>query len=564
MVHPGKPTTDGQPFGVKPDAKISITGDFDVLNRPALRVSVGCHVEGAKLPQPCPQHLPTTIAGTAKRTSCPLKPRKNKTMRRFRRYVDRYIRKHFVQLDPTTDVSFESWIETRPYPEHRKQELREIYNRHKDDPYNKVHELVKAFVKDESYPEFKHSRGIYSTSDMFKCLCGPWFSAIEAVVFKNEQFIKKVPVRDRPRKILELFREGCCVGGTDYRSFESKFDQDLFRSCEFKLYLYMTELIPGRAIFLHCLEVIAGPRMIRFRYFVMTIWATRLSGEMCTSLGNGFTNMVVFSFTCTESGVEISRKGYFEGDDGINTWFGKLKEEIFSELGFDIKIEYFDRISEASFCGLIFDEVDLNNVTNPIEAMIEFAWMSRRYVSASPKRLLELLRCKSLSMFHQYPGCPILSALAQYGLRMTKHITIRPEKIYMDQWNREQLLEAIEFAEEHGLEPTPVGSRTRQLVERKFKVRVEDQERIERYLDSKKDLLPISIPVLEEYVVAQFPAARTYYDNYTCYTDVRSRNRDYPILPNDWKQCRSAVAYCNREPGTRGYAKVRPIKVVGC
>jgi hypothetical protein len=557
LPHPGKPDPklaedDERQPGVKPGTVVWQTGTYDPRRRPALGVSIGCHVVGAKDPHACQDHLPTIVAGTAKRAATKVLPRNRQTVKRFKRFVAKYIRKNFVPLRPDTDVSCKGWLPKTKFTLARKEELQKLNDEIKD-PFAFAHTLVKAFIKAESYGEYKHSRGIYSTSDEFKTIFGPYIKCIEEVLYDNPAYIKKVPFRDRPKALLEIDQEGATKIETDWTSMESHFDEELYECCEFALYRYMCSALPSYNVLDYCLSVIKGKRHIRFKHLLMEIEATRLSGEMSTSCGNTFTNHMIMLFVAEESGIK-SMKGLYEGDDGATTYYGQLREQTFDELGARLKIVKYDDLCEMSFCGMIFDRLDMRNVTDPIEVLVNFGWLGRRYVCSTMKRKLEILRCKGLSMHYQYPGCPIITALSQYALRVTRNITVRPEKIYMDQWNREQLLESLEWIAQNGIKPEEVGIRTRLLVEKKFGINLEDQHLIEAYLNSKNDISPIDIPCLFKYIK---PASGHFYENYVRYVDVQGSDRDYPILMADAFTEYNAIAWCDSQPGTRGYMRQR-------
>jgi hypothetical protein len=589
LPHPGRPLStlpidDPSQPGVKDNTSITQTGQYDITRRPALGVSIGCHVVGAKDPHACPDHIPTIVAGTAKRAATRTLPRNRQTFRRYTRFVAKEVRK-YVPLSADTDVSCRAWLPKTGYTLGRRDEL-QMTNDEIRDIFDFVHTLVKAFIKAEPYPEYKHSRGIYSTSDAFKTIFGPYIKCIEEVVYCDPEFVKKIPMRDRPKALLNIEQNGATVLETDWTSQESHYDRKFNEAGPFLLYRWMTQNLPSQDVFNWCLEILNSPRNIRFKNLVMIIEAVLCSGEMDTSLRNTITNKFTFKFVLKESGLarsvnelgvrlqfdethvlmhrpkntftfakpSVDSLGLFEGDDGINSIYGNINMKIYEQLGCRVKLVKHDDICEASFCGMIFDRMDMRNVTDPIETIVNFGWLGRRYVSSTNKRKLEILRCKGLSLHYQYPGNPIISSLSQYAMRVTRNITVRPNKIYMDQWNRDQLNEALDWIDKNGLKPEEIGMRTRMLVERKYGIKLEDQYAIERYLDSKNDLEPIDIPCLQKYLKTH---GVHYYENYVRYVDTQSPVRDYPLLYMDNFTIHKADVWCDSEPGTRGYFRVR-------
>jgi hypothetical protein len=277
-------------------------------------------------------------------------------------------------------------------------------------------------MKDETYPEYKHARAINSRSDEFKCASGPFFKCIEKTLFTLDWFIKKVPIADRPSYIKNrLERMGVSYFAADYTSFESLFTKKLMQTCEFVLYEHCVSEHPlGRAWLSLISEALLGRNVCSFKLFNVSVNATRMSGEMNTSLGNGFSNLMFLLFLCQENGM-TDVLAVIEGDDSAASGCGKWPSvEDFAKLGLVIKVDMSDSIEEMSFCGLVFDSDECLNVTDPREVLASFGWTSAGYKAMKQNKLKLLLRCKALSLAHQYPGCPIISSLAQYGLRVTR------------------------------------------------------------------------------------------------------------------------------------------------
>lgn len=541
----------------------------DRLRRVPVSVSAGCHLVGSKKPQPDLADTHSASVGVKRRAGgkTPIKSRKFK--RSFRKFVRKYIRRNFVPLagDGAEFPDFDRWLEERPYPDWRKQQLRDTYNNPPDyvkgddgslpdfwsdtefeeggaaktspgvvgdellqrlrlpkgfrcNPFSKV----KCFIKDEAYAEYKYPRGIYSRIDYYKCLVGPWFSLIEKRVFATKWFIKKIPVSDRPQYILDnLYEEGITYAATDYSSYEAHFDAELMEICEFQLYKYLTKNIPGHRNFWALLEYLQVMNKCIFKNFHFWIEATRMSGEMCTSLGNGFTNLMLMLYVLHKKGVNIDHvNGVVEGDDGLFSWHGpRLTTEDFFKCGFSLKMEYHDNLNTASFCGLIFDEKDKINITDPVAAMTEFSWLNRKYVRAKLKKHKELLRAKAYSMMYQFPGCPILSSLALYGLRVTEGHHARFSQLSMFHYER-MMLEFQKWQDKRPDMTVPL--RTRFLMEQVYGISVSEQEQIEAYLDNLEEIQPLTPPCMNYHI------PDVYIENYNDYcrrVNVSDNNEVY-------------------------------------
>lgn len=458
--------------------------------RPPRYVTIGLNVRGNACPTPDPNDPYTTMAGGQKRF-CFRPPQVDKALlKKFSSFVAAEVKK-YTPLSPDVDTSVESWLARTNYPEWRKRELLEIW-KNTENPWDVSWRKVKSFMKWETYPEYKHARVINSRSDVFKCLVGPIFKLIEKEVFSDAWFIKKIPVADRPRYIAErLTRVGCKYLTSDYTAFESLFTKEIMEACEMQLYAHMVSLLPGGQQWYNAVhDAMTGENRCEFKRFLVKLFATRMSGEMCTSLGNGFSNMMFIKFMCSELGSTV--EGVVEGDDGLFSISGRIPtEKDFEKLGLVIKLQVHDRLETASFCGLVFDSHDLVNVTDPAEALCNFGWLNGMYAGSKDSKLMTLLRCKALSFVHQYPGCPILYPLGLHVLRLTRSYDVRhmiKEGRGFSMWEREQLLDALESLpkDELKVQKVDVPIRTRLLVEELYKIPVSMQLSIEARIKASK------------------------------------------------------------------------------
>jgi len=480
---------------VKKDAVVILRHTEDSKRR-VTQVSAGCEIPGACLPHPDPKDQLTAVRGVQKRFLALVPESKPEVMRDFALFVKLWLSENLTPLPSDSDVSFDTWINNTNYPEWRREELRNVFRNMNGLESKDL--KCKSFIKRETYLNYKHARGINSRTDAFKVFCGPIFTLIEKSVFKMKWFIKKIPIDERPRYIKDMFAElpGYTVS-TDFETFEALFVPELMSACEMQLYEHMSQFIDGgnewyKTIF----RVLTGLNICDFRSFVTKVFGTRMSGEMCTSLGNSFTNLMVFLFVCKRMGIP-DPPGVVEGDDGAFRVERIPTSSMFEDLGLKIKIESHESFEEMSFCGMVFDSEDLLNVSDPREYLASFSWLSNRYACAKRNKLLALLRCKALSLAYQYIGCPIISELAQYGLRMTRGIDIRhvvKNSPAFDSWERDKLLAALKDEKRlrEKLKPIPVN--TRLLVAKLYGLSIELQMDIERYLRAKSTLSPICSP----------------------------------------------------------------------
>lgn len=359
---------------------------------------------------------PTLVAGLGHRFAREVPAPNKNFLSRLKSYVKKTIAELLVPL--ATEPSFDEWIQNTPYSMERKAELIEIYQSlHGQPPSRKHRRKIKSFAKSESYPSFKHARWINSRSDHFKAWSGPWFKAIEEQVFKLPWFIKHIPVPDRAELIAGLKASGNRYFATDHTAFEAHMIPEVMEAVENVVYAHCLVNFPEVARII-CQTLVeenhgATRRGVQFR-----IKGRRMSGDMCTSLGNGLTNWLVWSFLCKENGA--SWKGYVEGDDGIFAVSSGVPPtaEQYKALGFEIKIEEGADPCTMSFCGLI--AADGQNIRSPSEFLSSFGWTSST-LYASEKIMASLLRAKALSAAYENPHCPILRAIADRALFLTQN-----------------------------------------------------------------------------------------------------------------------------------------------
>lgn len=334
------------------------------------------------------------------------------TLKNLSVFIQDFLDKHVPQAEP---LAFEEWLETTSYNQARKDELRLAYAELRGGrPTPRQCSHIDSFVKSEAYTTWKHARMINSRCDAFKAWSGPMFKAIEEVVYRLEPFIKHTPVPDRPALIKALRRDGCIYYATDYTAFESHFTPEVMNHVECMLYRHCLRYSNDAE---YLCEAITGLNRMRTRTgFSATVKGRRMSGDMCTSLGNGFTNLMLTLYIVHMKHGEVH--GYVEGDDGIFSSTVALTAEDYQKLGFTIKIEEIPDPCRASFCGMIFGE-DGDIIKDPVRVMSQFAWTSSMIHGQTPL-MNSLLRAKALSLRYEVPNCPIVSCIALKALEDTK------------------------------------------------------------------------------------------------------------------------------------------------
>lgn len=511
--------------------------------RVVVETSLGPHVEGSANPHGDPNHVGNVVRSVAKRVGCKPPQYNAYLRRRFRRFVGRWIRDNVVPLDAGYIFDPAVWIEQTSYPGARKRKLREVLDdincRPEHDRWAPPSVMVKCFVKDESYATYKHVRGIYARVDEFKIRVGEFFTQLESQLYKHPQFIKHVPVSDRARYVFErLHSEGSTYIATDYTAFEAHFTRELFEDCEFQLYRYFgCQNAVARDVAEYYCKVAGGINDCRFKRLRVRIPACRMSGEMCTSLGNGFTNLMVFLFLaevfrfdgadCVVEGDDcLARIGRSEFEacgarhanpgaseidckfagttcptailrragisvrndgDGVGRVYPliDIMGSFYTAMGFNIKLEVHDSIGRASFCSMVFDPSSFVVVPAPMKKILNIGWAHRKFDLASTKTKRELLRGKAMSLMAESRGAPVLQELALALLRLTKgyHFMIP------DSWESQKLKDA-------SMEPIAVPFDARVVMEESFGVTVPEQVALEAYFRQLTSIGPLRHPIL--------------------------------------------------------------------
>jgi len=487
---------------IKDGVVIAPTVLSNPLLRPPVKVSLGCHVQGVSLPHVDHSDTDTVISGVKKRFAVKNLDAKSDFLLRLKTFVYLWCIQNLIPLSPYTDLSLDSWLEQTGYSRTRINELKKKWA-DCDGVLTEKNFRVKMFVKDESYTEIKHARLINARSDEFKCATGPTFKAIEQSVFKSDYFIKKIPCKDRAKYIFKkLYRLGAKYICTDYTAFEAHFVSELMESCEFVLYDYMTQFLPNRDEFYYYVHhVIGAENYCSSKLVTVTNIQARMSGEMCTSLGNGFSNLMFMLFVCKEAGC-TNVDGVVEGDDGLFTMDGPIPTSLdFARIGLNIKLIVVEDLAKASFCGLVFDTTDLINIADPMKILAQTGFSTQQYVFSKSKVLRGLLKAKAFSLAYQYPGCPIISSFSRYLLR-----NLADDYVYFRRGNTDytDLLqkEAFTFWLTHAdVLSVETGIKTRMLMEQVFGISVADQLHMESYFDNLHGIVVLD----DEIILAHMP-----------------------------------------------------------
>jgi len=411
----------------------------------------------------------------------------------FAHFVNAWLGSNLIPLEAGYDFSVESWIVKTNYSEKRKAALLLNY----EDTFRQKYSdkiKCKSFIKDEFYDSVKYARTINSRSDWFKVHSGPLFKAIESVLFKRPEFIKYVPVKDRPEYMLNFF--GKTSGNfscSDFKSFEGSFVPKMIRACEAQLYDYMLAHNPvERAKMKTIVDVLCGRNVLQFKNFRGQVRGVRMSGEMCTSLGNGFTNLMLVKYFLDKTGNE--GVSIFEGDDGIHLTKYPLKDPMsfFASLGFNLDFKIHDNIYESKFCGQTFDHCK-NVQIDCKKALINLCWIKGGYRNATKNKLLSLLKAKTMSLLFRAPNCPVVSSFASWVYRSIEgRYAINS---FDSNWMRNDVKTMLSNFK---YEDININLDSRVLYEKVYGVSIELQLELENYFNSLQGLSLLSHPALND------------------------------------------------------------------
>lgn len=350
----------------------------------------------------------------------------------FYQFVDDEIQKYPVLPgDLDFNTIREEWLEHSRYNGNMRQRMRDLGQQviNMEVPIKKIL-ACQSFIKSEFYNELKECRIINSRSDYFKAFVGPYIKQVEKVIY-DDHFIKhKTPmeianVMEEVAKGYDLFYE------TDYSSFEGSFSLDFMKNVELKMFKHVLHNYP-RVVSM--IQKSYGVNKLYFKgnpQVSAEFEGSRMSGEMWTSLCNGFTNMLLVKFMLQKSGSI----GNFlvEGDDGFIACTNELDFNIAKRLGFNLKIEETLDSHEVKFCSLSTHEgrivPDITRVLSHYGVIndIRIADLHRKGSKRGMKQIRQLMKSKAHSLLATSSGIPILQAIAVQQLRCYEKDILNPK-----------------------------------------------------------------------------------------------------------------------------------------
>lgn len=404
-------------------------------NWSVLQVSLGLDLLGVAPIMADVFHPPSNFAGTRYRVARSMPTPDPEFLRGFERFVASQL-VDLPSIPVGADVSLATCLEGAPYSMARKVQLWNVAQELGEASLQPEHVVNLGFGKMQTDMDFKFNRGIHSRHDAFKVFSAPYFRLAESQVYSHyHSFIKHVPVCERPSYIISVCGAGPRYYATDFTSYEAAFTGSIMQASELQLYRKLFANYP--AVSDQICEAISGNNVCKFRDYSFSVDACRMSGDMCTSLGNGFTNLMVFRYIVASKGGVCD--GVVEGDDGLFASTVEVTKEDYTKLGFDVKILEHSSLLTASFCGLVCTD-ELTSMTEPRKVLVNFGWSHSPLAKGNARVLRKLLRAKALSLCYEQPRCPLLTALAMRALQLTDgEEPIFDRGYWADQLNRETL-----------------------------------------------------------------------------------------------------------------------------
>lgn len=484
-------------------------------------------LRGYAMPTPNIRSINNAANGALKRVLGKVGVPTARGLKKFRSFVRLLLRKNFEPLQPGMDMSCEKWLDMcNNYNEARKAELLKVASEFGfPELFKSSDRIVETHIKSESYPSYKYPRLINATQDKVKLGLGAASKYIESVVYANEgevtiKFIKHVPMTQRIAYIQELMGYGCVKWfSTDYSSFECSFSTEFMGVCEQQLYKHMLAYYPD---IYQRFKLMTGWNYCHTKSGVsIKIRARRMSGEMTTSLGNGFSNLALMAFIFNEHNLHVLG-AVVEGDDGLGSTSQHIDFNKDAQVfGFKVKQLFSTVLGSSGFCGMSYDDYDQCLVVDPYERIMSLGWTaSPTFMHAGPKKLEQALRAKALSLAYECPGCPILTELSDYILRCTRNVIPKfeyeywQEQIFAGVQDRTRLSDQVLAARKGRTH------RTRELFYELYGISPVQQMECERYLNELKGLQPLEGPIRVLFETCDRPDV----NDWSLYYDMHIRN----------------------------------------
>lgn len=425
---------------------------------------------------------------------------------------------------PTVDEMLE-YIDTKPLPTSRKDQLREavrlcdgnweiLYVRD-DYTRNETH------GKKEILAKYKLLRSINSRHDVAKMIFGLLIEWIEHQVYRKMPFfVKGLSMETRWRVIMERLEGAELLGTNDYTRFESLIYGHISEA-EACLFSYMFSQLEPSFVSTF-LEIVCGVQTCRNRDGFRGEARARMSGDMHTSLGNGWTNLTIWAYVFNSLGWyngPASLKLIVEGDDSVVSLPGTASksdiERVLDELGLRAKLEIYESLGVAGFLST-YSWVDGEPLVDFRPQVIKLGW-SLSELAAHERFRSGLFRAKCLSTACLCPGCPVVRSLVRMGLRLTSNTKPIYDERHSKWWlddvvGTDRPSDIPEAVFVRFTEPIPLGRRT--FYATLFNITVAEQLKLEEYFDGVSACGLMECSLLDSFLT-EYDHQRHYFVNYT-------------------------------------------------
>lgn len=304
---------------------------------------------------------------------------------------------------------FEDWISNHyNKPLNVKSRIRKARQEYLDCGLSKKDYRHSPFVKREFYEEMKAARIICKAEDKFVAAVAPVIHACEQVVFHDSHlskyFVKGRTINEQVDMMRRLGQMTGKFAETDHSRFEANYRDKTFKAIEMQFWKHMLRHNPKTLDIM--MKSYQYDRHLYSRQAVAIFRGTRMSGDLWTSLMNGFTNLVVMKAVAKRVGFTF--EGLFEGDDGLCCYNGPdPTPEDFSYYGFEIKLEVKDEINQCSFLTKIFSPKTNNLLADP-ETVERVSWTPDPAHFLYGDKSRRRLACeKCVAMLNIYPRTPV-------------------------------------------------------------------------------------------------------------------------------------------------------------
>jgi hypothetical protein len=298
---------------------------------------------------------------------------------------------------------------------------------------------------------------------------------VEKRAFKLPFFAKGLTWDEIAKRLMSSLRADGIIFENDFVSFECSFSIDVKVVCELALFRFFLNNVAPEVY----KELRQDAREIEmvYRWFKLVVKGKRVSGDLWTSLGNGFTNLMLILFTLFQNGYTLQQLTVLvEGDDSVGQVFKDLPNfaQTFRELGFLAKVETRANVQDTNFCHTKVTPYG-KVMSDASRVLPRFLWAHAKYANHSTDHLRMLLRARAQSLAVKDSSTPILWALLEYALRASEG---KMDWVYvyrhMSVWEREWIADA-----RSSVRPSPPSAADRLWYEYFYRVPVAVQVAVE-------------------------------------------------------------------------------------